>query len=327
MKTMIKIIPEEKNLLMKYLVDYLEWMKIHNFSKKTLENRKSYVKKFIRYCESRGIEEPQDVTKDFLSRYQRHIYHESSEKTGEPLSTAEKHYRISHVISFFSYLVKMNHILYNPGADIELPKTPRSLPSNVLTEDEAKAILNQADINTPSGVRDRAILETFYSTGIRRKELSYVRLCDIDFEERSLMIRAGKCQKDRLIPIGERALDWITRYITSVRPLFLKDTKSEYVFLTPWGTRFGENALGMMVKGYVEKAGIKKSGSSILFRHTMATLMLENGADIRYIQQMLGHKRLETTQIYTHISIGKLKEVHDKTHPAKLKTKSTKEPA
>jgi len=313
---------EETNELKKYLEEHLEWMRINNSSKATMRNRKSYVNMFISWCLDKEIEDLKELDKELLLKYQRDIYDESSDRQEKPLSLASKRYMLSHLVSFFSYLVEMNVLLYNPGADIELPKKSKSLPSNILTREEVKSILSQVDLTTVSGIRDKAILETLSSTGIRRKELASLRVCDINFDEASLSVRGGKGEKDRLIPIGEAALYCILKYINEARPVLLKGTKSESLFLTPWGTKISDGSIGTIVKEYLEKAGITKKGSSILFRHTLATTMLDNGADIRYIQQMLGHKRLETTQVYTHVSIGKLKEVHEKTHPARLKKNS-----
>jgi integrase/recombinase XerD len=192
------------------------------------------------------------------------------------------------------------------------------------------------------GLRDRAILETLFSTGIRRGELTRLKLYDLDGEGGTLTIRHGKGNKDRVVPIGERATAWIEKYITELRPKLVEarhkrnhnldsandndnantnydDTgDTDALFLTGWGRAFLICSIGNLVTGYVKKAKIGKIGSCHLFRHTMATLMLEGGADIRYIQEMLGHVNLETTQIYTRVSIKQLKEVHKKTHPAAL---------
>ena len=180
-----------------------------------------------------------------------------------------------------------------------------------------QTIINQPDIETPMGLRGRAILETLYSTGIRRAELIHLKLYDVDLERGSLMVRGGKGGKDRLVPIGERACAWIRRYLNEVRPLLMIELDHGMLFVTDYGEAFEKNRLSDMVKKYVRHAGFT-SGACHLFRHAMATHMLENGADIRYIQAMLGHSELSTTQIYTHVSITKLKEIHAATHPARL---------
>ncbi|MES9904936.1 MAG: tyrosine-type recombinase/integrase [Sedimenticola sp.] len=216
----------------------------------------------------------------------------------------------------FKWLTKNNHILYNPASELDLPRKERRLPKVILTADEAETILNQPDTTSSIGKRDRAILETFYSTGIRRAELSALSLYDIDWERETLFVNQGKGKKDRVVPIGERALRWIENYQQRIRPELLVDPSETALFLNYKGERLVPDGLSFLVRRYIEQAGIEKPGSCHLFRHTMATAMLENGADIRFIQEILGHEKLDTTQQYTHVSIVKLKEIHRATHPA-----------
>ena len=173
------------------------------------------------------------------------------------------------------------------------------------------------------GVRDRAMLETFYSTGMRRMELVGLKIFDLDFERGTVLIRQGKGKKDRMIQIGDRALVWTEKYLREVRSSLVVEPDDGSLFLTKDGTPLIADHLSSLVKRYVESANTGKSGACHLFRHTMATLMLEGGADVRYIQQMLGHSRLETTEVYTHVSIRTLKAVHSATHPAHLQRPSS----
>jgi len=178
-------------------------------------------------------------------------------------------------------------------------------------------VLAVPDIKTMIGIRDRAMLETLYSTGMRRMELIGLKLFDIDPERGTVMIRQGKGKKDRMVPIGVRALAWIAKYRDDVRPEFASGADDGTLFLTTLGEAFMPNRLTQLARGYVDAADIGKGGACHLFRHTMATLMLENGADIRFIQAMLGHADLSTTQIYTQVSIRTLKEIHTATHPGR----------
>jgi integrase/recombinase XerD len=223
------------------------------------------------------------------------------------------------VRAFFKWCAKQNHLLYNPASEIELPRLEHRLPKHVLTKTEVEQVLAQPDTSEAMGLRDRAMLETFYSTGMRRSELLALSVFDIDRERGTIMIRQGKGKKDRMIPIGERAIGWIDRYQTQVRPELVIERGNGTLFLTQAGEAFTPDRLTQLVRGYVNAADTGKSGSCHLLRHTMATLMLENGADIRYIQAMLGHAELSTTQIYTQVSIRKLKEIHTATHPAKAR--------
>jgi len=174
------------------------------------------------------------------------------------------------------------------------------------------------DVRTSMGLRDRAILETFYSTGMRRAELAGLRVGHVDADRGTVMVRQGKGRKDRVVPIGDRALLWIARYRDEARPELVVGGWDEGVlFLNPMGEPLDLGDLTALVADYVKRSGLGKEGSCHLLRHTMATLMLENGADTRIIQEILGHASLETTQIYTHLSILSVKKVHAATHPGK----------
>ena len=177
-------------------------------------------------------------------------------------------------------------------------------------------MIAQPDTGAPEGLRDRAILETFYATGMRRMEVANLKLYDLDAERGTVMIRQGKGKKDRHIPIGERALAWIGKYIREARPGLLAASEDGTVFLTDAGLPFHRKQLTSLVRSYLRKSKIGKMGGCHLFRHTVATLMLENGADIRVIQELLGHAKLSTTELYTRVSINLLKQVYAATHPA-----------
>ena len=296
---------------------FFEWMRIKNYSENTVHGREHYLGAFVSWCQDRGITQPAEVTKALLERYQRWLYHYRKDN-GKALTFSSQFAHLVPVRAFFKWCAKKNHTLYNPAGELDMPKLEKRLPKHVLTASEADRVLNQAKIADPLGVRDRAMMETFYSSGIRRLELSNLKLYDLDVERGTMMVRMGKGKKDRMIPIGERALAWIDRYITEVRPTLARQPDDGVLFLSNQGEAFSPNRLTQMVREYVAAAEIGKSGSCHLFRHTMATLMLEGGADIRFIQQMLGHVKLDTTQIYTQVSIRKLKEIHTLTHPAKL---------
>jgi integrase/recombinase XerD len=301
---------------------YLEWLGVANYSQRTVENREVYLGYFIEWCEERGISRPADVTKPILDRYQRWLYQYRKEN-GQPLSFRGQHSRLVPVRAFFKWLAKNNHLLYNPASELELPRLEQRLPKHVLTASEAEQVINQADSGDELGVRDRAILETFYSTGMRRMELIGLKRYDLDVERGTVMVRQGKGKKDRMIPIGDRAVAWIEKYLTEVRPSLAVEPDDGTLFLTNLGEAFTPNRLTQLVRQYVKAAELGKTGACHLFRHTMATLMLENGADIRFIQEMLGHADVSTTQIYTQVSIRKLKEIHTATHPAKLRRGDT----
>jgi len=302
-----------------YVLRYLEWLQVHNYAAPTVQNRQSYLGVFVAWCSERGLVTPREITKPILERYQRSLY-THRKANGEPLTFRAQHARLIPIRAFFKWLARQNYLLYNPASELELPRLEHRLPKHVLTKTEVEQVLAQPDTSEAMGLRDRAILETFYSTGMRRSELMNLSLFDLDRERGTVMIRQGKGKKDRMIPIGERAVAWIDRYQTRVRPELVITRGNTTLFLTQAGEAFTPDRLTQLVRGYVEAADTGKTGSCHLLRHTMATLMLENGADIRYIQAMLGHAELSTTQIYTQVSIRKLKEIHSATHPAKVRS-------
>lgn len=299
------------------LKEYCQWQRVWNYSEGTIRNGELYIGQFIGWLAERSVLNASEVTKPMLERYQRVLF-TYRKKDGQPLSIAGQHVRLTTIQGFFKWQCRHNYLLANPPADLELPKIGQRLPKAILTANEAERILNLADLGSSIGLRDRAILETLYATGIRRKELASLKLYDVDVERGTVLVRQGKGKKDRLLPLGERAAVWVGKYVEDARPEIVIEPDGRDLFLNNTGTSMRPATLGNLVHGYIQQSDIGKSGSCHLFRHAMATLMLENGADIRYMQEMLGHARLDTTQIYPHVNIQKLMEVHQLTHPAKL---------
>ena len=181
---------------------FFEWMQIKNYSAKTIEVRRSYMGYFINWCAERGIVRPCEVTKPIIERYQRYMY-QYRKRNGDPLSFRSQHARLVPLRSWFKWLTRNNHILYNPASEIELPKLEHRLPKHILTQSEAEQVVNTPNVSLPSGVRDRAILETLYSTGIRRMELINLRLYDVDADRGTIItVRQGKG------PQGSDDSDW-----------------------------------------------------------------------------------------------------------------------
>lgn len=295
--------------------DYLEHLTVRHFAAQTVAYKRMALSRFTDWLHERGVRSLTDVTRPMLQRYQRHLYYERP-RGGRALSAAAQSLRLVAVKGLFQYLTRNNLILYNPASELELPQPAKTLPKDVLTANEAERILSQPDIDTSLGVRDRAILETLYSTGIRRMELVNLTQPDLNLAQGVLAVRRGKGRQDRFVPIGERAVQWVDKYLSEVRP-DLETADPRTVFLDPTGRQLDPHQLSRLVHKYIKQSGVNKRGRCHLFRHTAATLMLENGADIRYIQEMLGHAKLTTTEIYTRVSVHKLKAVHAATHPAK----------
>ena len=294
---------------------YLEALRLIHYAADTVHVRTLYLKYFTAWATARGITKPEDVTCGDVERYQRWLYH-YRKRTGGPLSVWSQHGRLVAVIGLFRWLTKQRVLSANPAAELELPRVTAQRLPQPLTDAEITQVLAQAEPSTPIGLRHRAILETGYSTGLRRMELIRLRLYDLDLARGVLAVREGKGRKDRVVPIGERAIAWLEKYLDEARPAFVVEPDQGTVFLTRTGRPFHPNHLSRLARDYLVAAGIAKRGACHLLRHTMATAMLEHGADVRVIQEILGHARLTTTQLYTRVSIRLLKTVHTATHPA-----------
>ena len=297
--------------------DYLQALAIQNYSEQTIGNREFLLRQFIQWCRERGIADPVEVTRPVLERYQRYLFL-YRKKNGEPMSFRSQHSRLVPLRMWFRWMTRRNHLLHNPASELELPKLGQPLPKNIFSASEVEQILQLCDVADSIGLRDRAIIEVLYSTGIRRGEIVALKLYDLSLDRGVLLVRQGKGKKDRYVPIGERAIAWLEKYIREARPQLAIEPDDMTVFLTAQGEPFCLDHMTSNVKARIDAAKLGKTGACHLFRHTMATLMHENGADIRFIQEILGHVKLETTQIYTHVSIRTLQQVHASTHPAAM---------
>ena len=304
-----------------YADSYLDWLEVRNYTHDTLRSRRHCLDLFLQWCQDRDLARAPDISKPILESYQRHL-HRYRKTNGKPLGHSTQCQRLLAVKDFFRWLCRSNFILFNPASELELPRKEKRLPEEPLSIAEVETVLSQPDLSDPLGVRDRALLEVLYSCGLRRKELTQLELTDLHLERRTLRIRQGKGHKDRVVPVGKRALAWLEKYLDTVRPQLDIHTAEHALFLSSYGEPFNPDVLSRMATKYIKAAELGRGGSCHLFRHTCATHMLEGGADIRFIQQLLGHAKLETTQIYTEVSIKQLQEVHERTHPAKLGKKS-----
>lgn len=311
-----------------WAIQHLTWLQVRNYAAATVRNREVYLSLFLRWCEERELRAAQEITKPILERYQRHLFFYRQDN-GKSLTYRSQHGRLVAVRGFFRWLTKQNVLLYNPASEIELPRLETRLPHQVLSIEEVETLLSVPELSTTLGLRDRAILETFYSTGIRRGELLKLALYDVDAGRKTVVVRQGKGNRDRVVPIGERALSWIGAYVRDARSELLCDANETTLFVTHIGEPFAPSRLTELVRDYVKGSGINKKGSCHLLRHTMATLMLEGGAELRFIQEILGHADPKTTQIYTQVSIRKLLQIHAATHPGAFlgRAKNTDESA
>jgi integrase/recombinase XerD len=293
---------------------YLEHLGVRGYRPMGIATAQRYIGEFIAWADERGVTHSSQVSRQVLERYQRFLYH-YRKKDGEPLSVAGQRCKLVPLRGFFRWLTRTAEIPANPAADMELPRKIKRLPRAVLSAEEAERVMAGVELDTPVGLRDRAMLEVLYATGMRRHEIAALELGDIEPERCVVLIRLGKGGKDRLLPLGERALYWVTRYLEHGRPQLAWNFDDKTLFLGAEGRPLSPLWLSTRMAKRVDAANLGKRGGCHLWRHTMATLMLEGGADIRFIQAMLGHAEISTTQIYTQVAIRQLQKVHAMTHP------------
>jgi len=295
--------------------EYLEDLRVHQRTPDAVGGQAKALQAWLRWCDDRALLRARDVTRPIVERYQRHLFY-ARKKDGRPLAATTQYGHLVIVRNFFRWLTRGGFLLANPASELLLPKLPQRLPQAILSPEEAEGVLAQPDVSTVAGLRDRAMLEVLYSSGLRRMELAALRLFDVNASHGTVWVRQGKGRKDRVVPIGERALAWVLKYADDVRPKLAGAHDEGVLFLGDAGEPLHVDYLSQLARAYLMAAGIRKPGACHLFRHSMATAMLEGGADVRFVQEMLGHSSLETTQLYTRVSIEKLKAVHAATHPA-----------
>jgi len=294
---------------------YLESLAVRNYSPATVSDYRASANYFLTWAAERDLTRASQVTRLILESYQRSLWRHVK-PNGQRLSWNAQRDRLLMLKGWFRWLTRQNVILHNPASELELPRPEKKLPQDVLTQSQVEKLLAVPDVGDPLGVRDRTMLEIFYSTGIRRAELCHLELSDVNTERRTLHIRKGKGKKDRVVPVGARALAWVERYLREVRPRLCLDTRTQALFLTGYGGAFNLDTVSRMVADWLKQAGVPRKGGCHTLRHACATHMLEHGADIRFIQQLLGHSNLDTTAIYTEVSIRQLQEVHARCHPS-----------
>jgi integrase/recombinase XerD len=274
-----------------------------------------YTADFVAWSTARGVHRVDEVSSEFLGQYPRWL-HAYRQRNGRPLALSSRLCKLVPLRGWFCWLLRTGQLAFDPTAGLELPVAgPRALPRNPPNLSEVDRILAGPNVARLTGMRDRALLELLFATGIRRMEVAAARLDDLNLERHLLLVRCGKGRKDRIVPLGDRAAWWLRRYIAEARPALAGGKHATTIFLGTGGGPLSLNWLSTLVAGHMRSALAGRPGSCHLLRHAMATMMLEGGADIRYIQLMLGHSQLSTTQIYTHVAIGALQAVHANCHP------------
>jgi integrase/recombinase XerD len=317
-----------------FLVRFVEAMTAWSWSRRTIPAYEQNVRVFFDWLEREtDVTSLAQVSPETLASYQMAVLTEEKPSGGH-LAVGTQHTRLTVLKSFFRFLAREGKLLLNPAAGLTLPKKRKLLPQAHLTPKEAVKLVESIETRTPVGLRDRAIVEVLYGTGIRNAELRALTLSDFDPAEGTLTVRGGKGGKDRVVPLGPVASAVLSDYVAQARPKLVKggswtwrsrEVRARrrkkppkgvtHLFVSQWGFPLHPPAVIDLVKKAAKRAGITKPIAPHRLRHACATHMLRGGADIRHIQKLLGHASLQTTQIYTHVEIGDLKAVHRRFHP------------
>ncbi len=296
---------------------FVERMLVEGFSPRTISSYRSHLGFFLVYLDREtDVDAITTVTLEVLHGYQTWLYGYTDDE-GRGLAIATQAARLSVVRAFFRWLVKTDVLLYDPAGSLELPKRKGILPRSVLTKKEVERMLSAADTTTTLGLRDRAMLEVLYSTGIRNAELRALTVYDLNLDRGLVRINEGKNAKDRVVPLGEVACRWLREYLDEARPKLLarEGAGEQTVFLSKNGRPLLPLGVIDRIRRLAKAAGIERPVTPHSMRHTFATHMLRGRADIRHIQAMLGHASVATTQIYTRVEVTDLKMVHKRCHP------------
>ena len=294
----------------RYLKDFLIYLEVEkNFSVHTIRAYNSDILSFLLWLDTTPIEQTDHTKlKDYLVFIQRFNYSKTT------LSR-----KIAAIRTFYRFLYREKIIDTNPANSVHAPKKSKSLPK-FLTGKEIEQILNNIQLSTPAGYRNRTILELLYATGMRISELSNLNFGNLNLEENEITVM-GKGAKERIVLVSERAKDFLQKYIKTVRYMVaeegsdIEENEDSPVFINKTGYRLQPQSIRTVLNDIVKKIELPKKVTPHVFRHSFATKLLENGADLRVVQELLGHASISNTQIYTHVSTERLKAVYDSTHP------------
>jgi integrase/recombinase XerD len=315
--------PGEPGTFAPLLAEWVDWMATRNYSHDTQRTRAQHVGIFAAWCHDRAITRADAVHREVIDAFQAYtatgLGHRRWRDVNQrrPLSVSTQRQRLVAIQRFFAWCVRTRQLAATPAADLDLPRPLRALP-DPLTVDEVERVLAVPDPRSAIGVRDRAMLELLYGTGIRRLELCQLGVDDVDVDRAVLRIVRGKGGKDRVVPLPARTAAWLCRYAAESRPM-LRDPMvpdaPRALFLSAFGAPLRAAELNHQVRRCLRAAGITKPGNCHLFRHSIATHLLENGCDVRAIQAVLGHASLDTTARYTRVSVAHLRASFALYHP------------
>ena len=310
---------------------FLGHLTLRNLSALTVRQTNSVLGIFLGWLNTKGIKDIYQVDQNLFEEYKAWLSGYTT-RQGELLAATTIRERLFIVQRWFAWLKKKGVLAYNPIADVRPPRCKRHLPHGVMRPDEIYKVMEQPNLRSVIGYRDRAIMEVLYATGVRAAELTALKIPDVDLQTKMARVRNGKGNKDRFVPLSTPCCRFLERYLEVIRPKLLEcmrpsgnnwlekcNTGEDFLFLSLYGGRLSSVWLGAIMRDYIRKAGITKVVSPVhSFRHSVATHLLEGGMDVRYVQALLGHNDINSTQIYTHVERATLQRMLKKFHPREL---------
>jgi integrase/recombinase XerD len=297
-----------------HIAAFADDLTLRNYSARTVSDYGYSLRSLAEFLEQRAVADVAAITAANLADFQRWLYHQPT-RHGAARGVCNQNAVLAAVRSFFRFLRREGYIVRDPAAELEYAREPRRLPRNILTPAEAKRILEAADPSSALGQRDRTILEVLYATGLRRNELRHLKPGDINHDQGLLRVNDGKGGADRVVPLGAIATRCLETYANVIRPELLRGAVCEWLFVSCTGKQIDPNTLNAIVRKYAKAARIKKPVTCHTWRHSCATHLVQNNANVRHVQEMLGHRSLATTERYLRLTIADLKAAHERFHP------------
>jgi len=296
----------------RWLERFEEWLTLRGYAALTRVHYGRRTRIFLEFLAERNLALTQ-VTRAVLEEYRLHLFYRHFQ--GRPIGPAAQANHLIAVKKFFRFLVQDHALLLDPTAELELPRCPHRLPRSVPSEKMIRRLLEAPDVGTLLGLRDRAILEMLYATGLRNTELRQLMLDAVRLEERLVFVFRGKGNKSRVVPLGQEAAYWLSEYLVRARPRLTRSAAEKHLFLGSKGPLRSTLSLSKIVRRAADRAGVSETVTPHAFRHACATHMLRRGAGLRHLQDLLGHASAGTTQRYTKVEVSDLRRVHRRCHP------------
>lgn len=302
--------------LIQALERYLDYCRLEEQSARTIEGKQHNLQLFVRWYITHHGFNIRDLTMDGIQDFIRYLHEYREPQNKRLICRATRRNKITAVRMFCRYLFPAEHIGINFADKIKTPKVGKSITQAILQPDEVAAIARQTAYHGEHGIRDSVILAVFFSCGLRRNDITTLTLKSINEQAKLIFVAQSKGRQDRIVPIAAEAIKLVTYYRDVIRPKLMNFSSGDYLFLNNRGMQYTGGQITELISKYKRRAGVSKPGASNLYRHTTATTLLDNGADLLTVQKVLGHASVSTTQIYTHVAVRKMSDDYQKFHPA-----------